>query len=29
VESDYQGWLPESVIKIYDTEKRAKTAAAN
>ncbi|MDR2181381.1 MAG: hypothetical protein LBN92_01740 [Treponema sp.] len=28
VEGDYQGWLPESAIRIYDTEERARTAAA-
>ncbi|MDR1390384.1 MAG: hypothetical protein LBJ31_10475 [Treponema sp.] len=27
VEGEYQGWLPESAVKIYDTGERAKTAA--
>ncbi|MDR2767410.1 MAG: hypothetical protein LBB82_03685 [Treponema sp.] len=29
VESDYRGWLPETAVKIYDTEERAGTAAAD
>ena len=27
VEGDYQGWLPEEVVMIYDNEDKAKTAA--
>jgi hypothetical protein len=29
VEGTFQGWLPESVIDIYDNEGKAATAAAS